>query len=87
VSEGAFGAKKGHCIIFRFEDQPKADKFHTGTAVNEDDILTGVRMETRVQSTCFMSLPFVIMPTSLYTPTPNSTKRNKFEWKCMPWIK
>ena len=35
------------------------------TAVHEDDMLTGIWMETRVQSACFLGLPFVIVPTSL----------------------
>ena len=34
--------------IERFEDQPKAEEFHVGTAVNQDDVLTAVGMGVRV---------------------------------------
>jgi hypothetical protein len=48
----------------RFEDQPKAEEFYIGTAVNEDDMLTAVGMGARVLDACFPSLSFLIMPTS-----------------------
>jgi hypothetical protein len=40
----------------RFEDQPKAEEFHIGTAVNEDDMLAAVGLGARVLSSGFGGL-------------------------------